>query len=374
MNSNDGLQGRRKQNAYIVRETFSSKDNKIVLLVEGPNDKSFIERFIPEEKRKNILVLGIKDYRTGKVNNLRLKNSVSKELKEFGKSDTDYFKSYEKQFIVGGCGEVEGKIALILTIKKQWAKEKKYDKRGYIDFYGIVDKDYDETEKDVYQAGKLKEVTSLSTQDLKYFIHNVDIISEGKLISTDSNDVETMFFKYDKDTISNICKDYFPKESFLKNLSFSINCACKLGYIRKENKTKNLSLNLSDLFPKKQPARYEKYLKDTEINIKKILEDIQKGNKDGINLGKMPADFSDKEWIYCRGHDLMGILACVCVMRTAVEEGNGVFCCNGKHAERAQVIFDIEKALSDDIIKNTVLNRYKNSKVSIFLKRILSKI
>ena len=377
MNENKGLLDKRRSSAQLAKNTITGKSDKTLLLLEGANDCAFFEKFIPAEKRKNLLLLGIQDYRKGNYRNNKLMKSDIDILKEIGKADTNFFEKYkkdidEKSFVFCGYGAINGKKALILTIKKQWAEKKIYQKRERPDFYGIVDKDYDDENKEIENTGKIKDTNSLSTNNLRYLIQNVDIISVGRIVSTDSNDLETMLFMYDFETAKKISEDYYPKNSNLNYLTLSIQNACKLGFIRRENNKLNLNLKFKDVFPEGEPSKYEQYLETDDINIKSILASIPKSNR--ITLSRMPTSFFNQEWQYCRGHDLMAILACYCVMETAHEDTNGIFSCNGKVAKRAELIFMIEEAITNDLIKNTKIEKYSNSKVVFFINKIMSNL
>lgn len=378
MKENKGLLDERKDVAQIAKSTRETKSDKIIILLEGANDCSFFQKFIPKE-RTNLMILGIQDFRKGKYNNIRLKTFGYEELKKNGEDDTIFFQGYqkyldEKSFVFGGYGDVSGKKALILTIKKQWAEKKLYPKRRRIDFYGIVDKDYDNEDNEIRDTGKIKNIGFSQTKDLRYLIHSVDIISEGRIISSDSNDVESMLFMYDLDTIKEICKEYFPEKTYLQDLYFSIDYACKIGFLRKEDKIKKLNLCFKKVFPEEQPYKYEQYIEDNNININAILSAVLEMNKFKVTLSQMPTSFINQEWQYCRGHDLMSILACCCVMKTAQETGNGVFRCKGKVAKRSELILYIEEALITDIINNTKIERYSNSKVVLFINEIMSNL
>ncbi len=361
MNENRGLLDKRRKIAEIAKYIKTNKSDKKILLVEGSNDITFFEKFIPKEEKNNFFILGIQDYRYEK---------------HIGEEDTTFFQNYkkvlkQKDYFFGGYGTVKGKQALILTIKKQWA-EKEIFKSKRPDFYGIVDKDYDDEDKEINETGKLENTTFLLPDTLKYFIHSVDIIKERRIVSTDSNDVETMFFMYDSETVKKILKDYFPESTYLEDLSFSIECACKLGFIRKENKKRSLNLSFKAVLPETEPYKYEQYLEGNDINLQSILNEISKNKKNKIDLSQMPKSFKNLEWHYCRGHDLMVIIACYCIMKTALEKGKGLYSCKGKIANKNDLILFIEETITNDIINNTEISKYSKSKIFLFLNEIMS--
>ena len=82
------------------------------------------------------IILSVSNYRRGDFSEENIENS---DLMNYRKAD---------DFWMGGYGKVEGKDAVIITVKKQWAEQKLFPSRNRINYYGIVDKDYDE--KDTY--------------------------------------------------------------------------------------------------------------------------------------------------------------------------------------------------------------------------------
>ncbi len=331
------------ENALTAKE-FLRKGPGKVLLVEGKNDERFFSRCIEK-------------YDTSKQLKIHTLEGYPNKYKRY-----DKLEKKGRQFYLGNHGCVYVKEAIIIIIKKRFLDEKNCLEQLQQKFYGIVDKDFDDDNVSIQQYGIEKETK----------LKDIDIIKERRIISTDSNDIETMSFMFDKKTVENICKNYFSETTYLNDLYFAITCACKLGYIRKENSLHNLGLSFKTVFPEGQPIKYEKYIQNEDINLKQILIDIPRGNKSAIDLLKLPTDFHNKEWIYCRGHDLMGILACYYVLKKSDTDNFGVVHCDKTGpGQRSDVIRRVEDKMCDEIICNTELDEYKDSKVYSFLMYII---
>ena len=179
-----------------------------------------------------------------------------------------------------------------------------------------------------------------------------------------------MPFMFDTETVQSICKQLFPEDSYITDLLDSINWACKLGYIRKQSHNKKLGLNFSGIFPPKRPDQYFPYFNDKDFDINKIYYDLPNENKTAIDINTIPSTFKDNEWLYCRGHDLMGILASYYVKKRGTINKSGSVTIPGKAGPLPIIVSSIEKSIFDSIVSETKPNKYKNSQVIKFLSEI----
>ncbi len=127
-------------------------------------------------------------------------------------------------------GDVSAKLTIILLIKRcyarEWAKGTLCNK-----FYGIVDRDFFfDDEMQSVKDSFLTYSSPMTDEDWKAYCF--DAVSNGRLVTTDTNDVETLIFKYDFDAVKNACtfKDTINYLDSFKNIALKI--ACKNGYVK----------------------------------------------------------------------------------------------------------------------------------------------
>lgn len=338
-----------------IAESIFQKTGK-VLLVEGPNDKTFIKRILDEELNyhQQIKIHPLNDYFE----------------KKCGNNSTNKIAQNDKEFYVGGFGRVNAKKAIIITIKRHALEDKNKICSIKTIFYGIVDKDYDENDCDLQ---KIKFNPNEDREEYKK-LNAIDVVKEKKLISTDTNDLETMLFKYDFETIKKICteKGYSSENTFVADSQFIIDSACKLGYLRKVSHDKELEIDFKKLFHFQSPEDYEKYITNGEYDISRVFSDITNKRKSSIDLSKMPESFDSKEWFYCRGHDLTGILSSYFIFKKYGKgNNNDIIYEPGRSMTRRDVIRNTESILIKEILEKTIIDQYKTSNVFKFLEGVV---
>lgn len=262
INSNPYDSRKSRPSANVAKSIMSQNPTK-VLLVEGTMDEWFYGKIIETNKKTiNVIIITKTE-----------KEDVNKE---------------DKKFFAGKNGNVDAKKAIIIRVAEQF-------KNNDFRFYGIVDKDYDNTNKDVKNI------------QIKY---GVDILSANHIISTETNDVETLIFKYDMDNIKNIPPQNCTKNEWVQLLDKAIRKSCKLGFIRKKSRNGIKKLKFKTVF--NQADSFKSYAIDNDSDdiknaVKKIL--IYREDEFQYWLNGIPSDFSNIKWDLCRGHDLTGLIA-----------------------------------------------------------------
>ena len=300
-----------------VADFIMSRQKRRGLLVEGKNDELLYQKFITNNS--------IKIY--------KLTERYHKEAKE----------EKNKKFNGGSLGDVTVKSSIIFLLSKYFHDARKI-------FYGIVDKDYDDDNSDIKIIQE------------KY---NIDLLSSNRLISTDTNDAETLIFKNDMIRIQQSTPPKCTAELWEEIIKQAIRKSCKLGYIRKKNHDNSKELTFKSVF--KSPGDFVQYAKDDDsVDIKNAIKEVLKKcfmEKDfSYWIKDIPTKFDNKEWNYCRGHDLTGIIASLMYIENiSFDSGNAL--------QETQIQLN-EKNLIERIMGNLDVENFKKSKVIIWLKKI----
>ena len=225
----------------IISRAVMSFSGKDILLVEGNPDQKTYNKIVQALGKTNIYVLPV--YEKGR-----------------------YLDSGDVEML-GKPNDVSPKLSIILLVKRcfarEWAKGSLFNR-----FYGIVDKDFffDE-EMEIVNQSLLEKTGSMpmSEEDGKAIFY--DAVSNGRLVTTDTNDVETLIFKFDFDAVKKTCK-FAASTNNLEDLKEqALKMACKRGF--------------------------KQYKKDRNWYIsKKYIKQMALPNLSGI------------DWKYCKGHFL----------------------------------------------------------------------
>ncbi len=219
----------------IISRAVMSFSGKDILLVEGNPDQKTYNKIVQALGKTNIYVLPV--YQKGR-----------------------YLDSGDVEML-GKPNDVSPKLSIILLVKRcfarEWAKGSLLNK-----FFGIVDKDwFFEEEMECVNDSILTYSTPMSDEDWKTYFF--DAVSNGRLITTDTNDVETLIFKFDFDAVKKACHFAAAKYNLDQLKDEALNRARKAG--------------------KKQLKKEKKYLE---------LED-----KSFFDI--------DDDWAFCKGHSLV---------------------------------------------------------------------
>ena len=189
--------------------SFSGKD---ILLVEGKRDKNLYNKIITKlGKKNNIYVLPVH----GKGQYLDVQDAN----------------------MLGRKNNVSAKLSIILLVKRCFARE--WAGKVLLNtFYGIVDKDFFFDEELEFVNDSLLEnprTTPMSDEDWKAYF--CDVVNNGRLVTTDTNDVETLIFNFDFKAVTQSCKFASKSEDeFLKIREKALKTACKkLNYQKEKN-------------------------------------------------------------------------------------------------------------------------------------------
>ena len=214
MNSNPKMAN--SMNPYTSRGTvgiisravmsFSGKD---ILLVEGKTDKKTYKIIVDTLGKTNIYVLPV--YEKGRY-------LSSRDVKRLGKPN-----------------DVSPKRSIILLVKRcfarEWAKGCLFNR-----FYGIVDKDFFfDGDMEIVNHSLLDNPgsMSMSEEEGKALLYNP--VNNGRLVTTDTNDVESLIFKFDYDAVKKTCKFAASTNNLDDLKAKALEMACKKGI--KEYKT-----------------------------------------------------------------------------------------------------------------------------------------
>lgn len=307
-----------------VADFIMSRQKRRGLFVEGKNDELLYRKFITNNS--------IKIY--------KLTEQYHKEAKE----------EKNKKFNGGLLGDLTVKSSIIFLVSKYFHDDRKI-------FYGIVDKDYDDDNSDIKMIQE------------KY---NINLLSSNRLISTDTNDAETLIFKNDMTRIQQSTPPECTTELWEGIIKQAIRKSCKLGYLRKKSNDNYENgqryLKFKTVF--NYAEDFFQYAVDSDtIDITNAIKEILKKSL-GENYSEeiisywincIPQNF-DNEWDYCRGHDLTGIIASLMYKeRISFDPGNAL--------QETQIQFN-EKNLIKRIMDNLDVENFKNSNVIIWLNKI----
>ena len=237
-----------------------SGDN--ILLVEGKTDKKLYKDHIIKALGKNIEVLPVY------ANGLYLDNDDIELISQNTSHTTP--------------GDVHAKLSIILLVKRCYAREwaKGIRKKGEEEpkealcnkFYGIVDKDFFfDDEMQSLNDSILTYSTQMSAEDWGAYVF--DAVSNGRLVTTDTNDVETLIFKFDFDAVKKACKFAASTNNLDTLKDVALAQACKDGY---------------------EKYIWEENRNNGSVYTREFLE-------------PEPKSLPGIDWKYCKGHKLVEI-------------------------------------------------------------------
>ncbi len=316
-----------------INKALNSKDIRNnscrnILFVESNDDREVYVKFV-DEKKTNVLPIDPKIH-----------------------LDVQDYYELKKTFTVPNCGkDCNTKDAIICIVARNAHIHVNYPSYPKLPatFYGLVDMDFDKDKLEIeIVCDKIKE----------------DKENALKQITTTNpaNDLETLLFKYKDEEIKKLVLSSEPSNTLQEFLSaYWINLlemtkrkTSKLGSMRKKAKNNHLNncikknnkenrpvIKFEDSFRKGHPEDYLSYLnyensdEDTYLDnlVRKILTNK---NKERQNAGKQTIDVEQgvTNWkgkrntpgdifMYCRGHDFTGILACLIQKNLAPKEKIG---------------------------------------------------
>ena len=324
-----------------------SRGDKPLLLVEGAPDCTFYGKFVFSLK-KNMTVLPV-----GKGNYLSIDDKIA---------------------IGGIIGNVSAKLAIILILKRINSREsvaniEAWKKRK---IYGIIDKDYF-LEKDIesvekkfkdYLDSKLKK---MSVEDWGVLFYNV--LKEKRIIATDTNDVETLIFKFDRNAVVQSNPNSISPTAWNSYMESAEEKSRRLGFIRRKSEDnaneryatgkKIPYLEINDFIRRNKwkitPSPYNQYALAPSAGLKDIdtLLSLYSSHVNLININEwkecIPSSYIN-DLSKIKGHDLVNILL--------------------ELANQNNICFATEKDLITEILNHVTVSNFKKTSVYKFIKKI----
>lgn len=310
-----------KINNALNSDDIRNKSCSNILFVESKDDREVYIKFV-NKKNTNVLQIDPKTHL---------------DLQDYYK-----LKNYPIPNLGKDCNTKDAIICIVARNAHIHVNYPSYPKLPAT-FYGLVDMDFDKDKLEIeFVCDKIKE----------------DKENALKQITTTNpaNDLETLLFKFKNEEIEKLVSNSESSNSIQEIFSsYGINLlemtkrkASKLGSMRKQSKINHLkncidkghrpTIKFGDYFRKYHPEDFLDYAncensgEDRYLD-KKVSEILTNKNKERQKEGKQTLDVEQcvKYWkgkrntpgdifMYCRGHDFTGILACLIQKKLAPEE------------------------------------------------------
>lgn len=324
-----------------------SRGNKPLLLVEGAPDCTLYGKFVFSLK-KNMTVLPV--------------------------SGKGVYLSIDDQVAIGGIGNVSAKLAIILILKRINSREsvtniEAWKKRK---IYGIIDKDYF-LEKDIESVEKKfkayldSQLKKMSVEDWGVLFYNA--LKEKRIIATDTNDVETLIFKFDRNAVVQSNPNSISPTVWNLYMEIAEEKSRRLGFIRRKSEDnankryatgkKKPYLEINDFIRRNiwkiTPSPYNQYALAPSAGLKDIdtLLSLYSSHVNLININKwkacIPSSYIN-DLSKIKGHDLVNILL--------------------ELANQNNICFATENDLITEILNHVTVSNFQKTSVYKFLKKI----
>ena len=334
-----------KTASYILGT--SKKKHGNVLLVEGPNDKILYEK-IALSLNQTIIVQNL-----SQISHFFLDNSDQTILK-----GTKIKKG------------ISPKQAIILIIKRYGARIKLKKKLPY-NLYGIIDKDYF-LKSDILNVEEKMEKAVGTYEEL--IADYYDVLKEKRIIQTDTNDVETLIFKFDLNAVVQSKPMSISQGSWNSYIDTAEEKACRLGFIRRQSELNEKAWNDSgkkikiNFFKMRKfldnkleinnklisitPPPYKQYALTSLVNmqdIKKLIALYPFSMDQNYWCACIPSSYTN-DWSKPKGHDLVNILL--------------------ELANQSNTCFANEVAFINAILNNVTVSNFQKTRVYKFIEKI----